>query len=264
MNFKRRLLSQNFLKDPSLVAHLVGLANFGPKDTVIDIGAGHGIITSELAKCCGKVIAVEIDSELGFKLQHTFANRVNVEIVISDIRQFSLPNYDYKVFANIPFHITADIVYKLLYYSNPPAESYLILPKEAAQKFAGLPHETQFSVLAKPWFEFIFLQGLDRSGFSPEPDIDVSLIKITKRGVPLVSPDEEALYKRFIKFAFGAWKKDLKTSLSSLFTYQQWKRLARNNKFNLHATPTELTLNQWLALFSLLTKNVSPEKYRAF
>ncbi len=75
MKFKQRLLSQNFLTDPRLVAHLVSLAKFKQSDTVIDIGAGTGALTAELAKVAGEVIAVEIDSELTDQLKTKFAGQ---------------------------------------------------------------------------------------------------------------------------------------------------------------------------------------------
>lgn len=260
MNFKRRLLSQNFFQDPRLVAHLVDLAHFGQNDLVIDIGAGRGIITEALAKVASHVVAVEIDWELVTHLKRLFASSPAIEVCLADIRQFGLPDRPYKVFANIPFHIATDIVYKLLYYSNPPEESYLVLPKDAAGKFSGQPHETQFSILAKPWFEFQVLQNLNRRDFSPAPDIDICLLKIVKRSLPLVSDQEAMLYRSFIKFVFGAWKRDLKSGLAPLFTYRQWKHLAGDNHFSIHSKPTDLSFNQWLSLFRFFNKNVDLQR----
>lgn len=262
MSFRRRSLSQNLFRDPKLVAHLVGLAKIGPKDTVVDIGAGRGIITAELAKVSGRVIAVEVDPEMAVELKREFAVCPNVEVYLVDIRRFALPQGDYKVFANVPFHITSDIVYQLLYYSSPPVAAYLVLAKEAAEKFAGVPRETQFSVLAKPWFEFKILRELRPSDFSPEPEVAVVLLEIVKRGVSLVSLPEEALYKGLIKFAFGTWRKDLKAGLGRIFTYNQWKRLAEDNGFEVHAKPTDLTFSQWLAIFKFLEQGVDSVKYQ--
>ncbi|KKT74360.1 MAG: rRNA (Adenine-N(6)-)-methyltransferase [Candidatus Nomurabacteria bacterium GW2011_GWA1_46_11] len=260
MIFKQRLLSQNFFKDKNLVARLVGLANFGPNDLVVEIGAGKGIITEALARVVGHVVAVEIDGELVVDLKRLFVSFSNVEIMLADIRQFALPVRHYKVFGNIPFHIATDIVYKLLYYSNPPSESCLVLPREAAEKFSGLSHETQFSTLAKPWFDFQILQDLKRADFSPEPDVHVCLLRITKKETPLISPEEEMLYKSFIKFAFGTWKRDLKSGLKPIFSYSQWKRLADDNQFSIHSKPTDLTFGQWLAIFRFFQKGIDPAK----
>lgn len=260
MNFKRRLLSQNFFRDPELVAHLVGLAGIGREDTVVDVGAGSGSITIELAKISKHVIAVEIDPELVLELRRRFATNGNVEVHQADIRQFQLPTTPYKVFANIPFHITADIVYKLLYYSNPPEEAYLVLAKEAAEKFTGRPHETQFSVLAKPWFEFEVLKRIYPASFSPRPEVEVVFLRIKRRELPLVTMDKEDAYRSFVKYAFNTWKKDLKAGLQTILTYRQWKRLARNNGFAIHAKPTDLSFKQWLAIFKFFEFGVQRER----
>lgn len=246
---KRKLLSQNFFVDQKLVAHLVGKACFGKNDVVIDIGAGTGIISRELAKTCGRVIAVEIDDDLINTLARNLKNFPKVQIINNDIRQFQLPTTTYKVFANLPFHITADIIYKLLYNSSPPAESYLVVQKEAALKFTGSPRETQFSILAKPYFNFQVVWEFKKTDFDPEPNVDTVLLKITKRKKALVPESEIPIYNSFVKFAFGTWKKDLKIGLKKVFTYEQWKRLAKDNKFNIHAKPTELTFPQWLSVF---------------
>ncbi len=261
MLFKRRSLSQNFFRNPLLVSHLVGRAGFGKNDTAIDIGAGTGPITVELAKRCGQVIAVEIDDDLVRQLRHNVRDFPNVEVWHGDIRQFNLPAGQYKVFANLPFHITADVIYKLLYFSNSPQEAHLVVQEEAAQKFAGMPQETQFSVLAKPWFDFEITWKFRRSDFFPPPAVDTVLLKIVKRKSPLVLPQNEMLYKSFVKFAFNTWKKDLKVGLKNVFTFEQWKRLSKDNRFNIHARPTDLTFDQWLAIFNCLITRVDERKY---
>lgn len=249
MNLKSRLLSQNFLRNPKLVADLIGKSSIGPNDLVIDIGAGRGIVSRELAKVAGRVIAVEIDSELIPLLQQHLSTFKNVQIYNTDFLHFDLPHSDYKVFANPPFHITADIIYKLLHFSHPPQDAYLIVQKEVAEKFTGSPCETQASLLLKPWFDFRTVWTFSKSDFSPQPDVETVLMHISCRPLPLVLPEEELVYKSFIKFAFGTWKKDLKIGLKSVFTYPQWKRLARDNDFSIPSKPTDLKFNQWLMLF---------------
>ena len=105
--------SQNFLKRPEFVANLVDLTNLTNKDLVVEIGPGKGIITKELSKKAGKVIAVEKDRKLATNLQLSFHNIPQVEIIETDFMRWQLPKEPYKVFSNIPFNMTADIVKKL-------------------------------------------------------------------------------------------------------------------------------------------------------
>lgn len=257
---KRILYAQNYLKSAALVKTLVAQSSIDDNDIVYEIGPGTGIITSEIAKIAHKVIAVELDENLVNKLSNQFSTIPNVEVVKGNFLEFQIPNGRYKVFSNLPFNITADTVRKLLYSANPPIDTYLILQKEAAGKFAGVPRESEFSVLAKPWFVFHEQWSFKRSDFVPMPAVDVALLHIHKRETTLIQKEEEKQYKRFVKHGFSAWKKDLKTAYKSVFTYEQWKRLSRDNRFNLDAKPTDLTFDQWLAIYQFFSVSVTPAK----
>lgn len=249
-------LAQNFLRSPKLVRRLVGMSRIGPTDTVYEIGPGNGIITAALANVARHVIAIEKDPELVRRLRERFRALDNVEIVEKDFLAYSfrtrarssVPS-DYKIFANIPYNITAQIVRKIIYERSNVGEGYLILQKEAAKKFSGFPRETLFSVLAKPFFEFQILSRLRRTDFCPVPNVDSVLLSIKRRTRPLIETQDVASYRDFVQYGFGRWKPNLKLAFKHVFTYKQWKRLAHDLDFPLNATPTELSFEQWLGLF---------------
>ena len=228
---------------------MIQASSIGSSDIVLEIGAGRGIITTELARVAGRVIAVEVDPSLAQELRWEFTNTGNVEIVAKDFLTYQVCQKEYKVFANIPYNCTADILRKLLYGSPAPTEAWLILQKEAAEKISGCPRETQFSVLAKPWFDFRILRALRRTDFHPIPAVDSVLLHIRKRSTPLIGEGEGDSYRRFIQYGFGRWRKSLKCIFKTVFTYRQWKQLAHDLGFALDATPTELSFEQWLGLF---------------
>lgn len=229
-------------------------------DTVYEIGPGNGIITKELAKKAGKIIAIEIDWELVEKLKSQFRVDTKVEIHHGDFMDSKISLQTYKVFSNIPFNLTSDIVRKLLNSSNPPTDSYLIMQKEAAMKFSGKPIATEFAMLSRPKFSFEIIWNFLRTDFMPVPAVDVVMLHISKNNNPLISQDEITLYQQFIRFGFKAWKKDLKTAYKDIFTYEQWKRLSKEHGFPIKATPTLLTFEQWLGLFRYFLKGVPTYK----
>ncbi len=98
-------LSQHFLRGPKLAGFLIGHSNIKKRDTVIDIGAGSGVITAALARRCAQVIAVEPDHETAELLRRNVARFENVKVVEQDFLSMNLPSGDYKIFANPPFHI---------------------------------------------------------------------------------------------------------------------------------------------------------------
>lgn len=131
------------------------------------------------------------------------------------------------------------MVRKIVNSPRPPRESFLVVQKEAAAKFTGIPSSTQFSVFYQPWFEFKIRWNFRRSDFFPVPQTEAVLLSIGKREKPLV--EAKPKYFRFIQSGFNRIKK--------LFTYHQWCRLARDLKFSLPAQPTKLSFDQWLGIF---------------
>ena len=257
---KQISLAQNFLRSPKLARGLVRMSEIGLSDTVYEIGPGNGIITSALANIAGQVIAIEKDPELARRLRERFRSVENVEILEKDFLNYSFrippinsgrqkPIGEHKIFASIPYNSTAQIVRKILDERSPLSGAYLIMQKEAAKKFSGSPRETLFSILAKPFFDFQILFQLKRIDFWPIPNVDSVLLSIKRRSSPLIETQDIPLYRPFVQYGFGRWKPNLKLAFKNVFTYKQWKRLARDLDFPLNATPTELTVEQWLGLY---------------
>ena len=246
---KRISLAQNFLRSPKLVHRLVGLSTIGASDTVYEIGPGNGIITAALASVAGHVIAIEKDPQLVRGLRERFRMFGNVEILEQDFLNYSLRNRAGKVFANIPYNNTAQILRKILDERSRLCEAYLILQQEAARRVSGCPRESLFSIRVKPFFEFEILSHLRRTDFWPVPNVDSVLLSIKRRTRPLIALDDVALYRDFVEYGFGRWKPTLRLAFKNVFTYKQWKRLARELEFPLNATPAELSFEQWLGLY---------------
>lgn len=242
-------LAQNFLTSTKLVRRLVEMSTITSSDTVYEIGSGGGIITAELARVAKHVIAIEKDPELVRQLRERFRLLDNVEIIENDFRAFPFRTAEGKLFANIPFNQTAPILRRILYERSRVDEAYLILQKEAAQKFAGTPRETLCSILAKPFFEFEILTRLRRTDFRPVPNVDSVLLSIKRRSPSLLAAQDVAAFRDFVQYGFKRWKPNLRLAYKHIVTYKQWKRLARDLGFPLNATPTELSFEQWLDLY---------------
>lgn len=251
-------LAQNFLRSPKLARQLVGMSTIGPRDTVYEIGPGKGIITAALASVARHVIAIEKDPDLVRRLHERFRLLDNIEIIEKDFLTYSFRTrrgngaLEYKIFASIPYNITAKVLRKILYERSNIGEGYLILQKEAAKKFSGSPKETLFSILAKPFFEFQILSELKRTDFWPVPNVDSVFLSIKRRPRPLIERQDVASYRDFVQYGFERWKPNLRLAFKKVFTYKQWKRLAHDLDFPLSATPTELSFEQWLGLYHAL------------
>src|SRR3989344_3176198 len=199
-----KLLSQNFLWNRELVRKLIRESSISPGDHVLEIGAGKGIISEQLLGVCQKVTAVEADRKLFSALRRTFSASLNLSLHTGDFLDRPLPeSAPFKVFSNIPFSITGEVVKKLLFSQNPPVDSYLVVQKEAAEKF--VPTDRQNSMLAVlffPWFEISIVHKFKREDFQPRPRVDSCLIKATKRKTPLVKLPSQSLFRDYVVYYF--------------------------------------------------------------
>jgi 23S rRNA (adenine-N6)-dimethyltransferase len=241
--------SQNFLKDRDLVERLLDQAEISPDDLVVEIGPGTGVITAGLARRSRQVVAIEKDPDLAGALARRLANVPNVMIRRGDILQTELPDPPFKVFANIPFNITAAIVSKLVAGPCLPDDAYLIVQKEAAERFSGRPLETLSAVLLKPWFEPAIVQRLRPDDFAPAPAVDVVMLRLRKRGPPLVGVREAQLFRDFVVYAYMNARPTLLRGLRTFLEPEEVQRLARTAGVGLRTTPGLVPFEHWLVLF---------------
>lgn len=166
---------------------------------MLDVGAGTGVITQELAKMSKKVIAIEIDRNLINQIE----KNINIEIVSKDFLKYELPKFAYKVFANIPFSVTNEIIRKLVGDKNSPIDCYLMVQKEAAEKFCikNLVNNMT-AILYFPWWDIKVIHTFKRDDFYPLPKVDCVLLNIKKRTNPIINTDDKARYFDFVAHEF--------------------------------------------------------------
>ncbi len=257
MNF-----SQNFIKSPQLVSQLLQSSQINSGDVVVEIGPGKGIITQKLLNFGCQVIAIEKDRQLINELQDRFSQNKNFKLINTDFLLWSLPKTPYKIFSNIPFSITAPIINKILKSPNKPDEMYLILQQEAAEKFSLFDDiNNQDAILAAPFFAVEILGDIDRTAFTPKPQVNIVFAKFTLLNKPLIDLPHYQQFRDFIIFGFNQWKPNIFEIYKKIFSYDQFKKINHQLKVN-SLKPTQLNLNQWLGLFSIYQKFVPDAKKR--
>lgn len=229
---------QHFLRSPRLVAELVGHTNIRKNDTVYDLGAGSGVITSVLARRCKHVVAVESEPQALKKLRENLAGDDTVTIVSSDILRLDMPTNPYKIFANIPFSLSAQVVRKFTAGNQPPKAIYLIVQKQFAFKL--VPSDRHFTSELGAEIGALYAarirKPLRRSDFTPPPAVDTVLLELKLREQPLVAADQLPAYRDFVKRCYAEQK----------FFQAQPRSTAGISP---ERKPSELTLEQWTQLF---------------
>lgn len=232
---RQHTYAQHFLRSPRLVAELIGHSNIRKNDTVYDLGAGSGVITSTLARRCREVIAVEVEPGALATLHQNVGALKNVTIIKQSILELDPPHTPYKIFSNIPFNLSTPIIRKFTATPHPPKSIYLITQKQFARKLIpGNDHFTnQLSAEIGPWFSTRIRKPLRKTDFTPPPAVDTVLLEIKPRETPLLNPTQRSDYQAFTARCFTEQK---------FFT-------TLKKPFSPELRPSQLTLEQWIELY---------------
>ena len=233
-------ISQNFLTSRRTIGRMLLKTSITENDTVLEIGAGKGHITKALADVCRGVLTYEIDKSLAEKLKPQLPE--NVRLIVGDFLRAPLPKKDYKVFANIPFSRTTEIVRKLTGAGNPPQAMWLIMEKGAAKRFCGLPGETQSSLQIKPYFDTKIIYHLRREDFHPAPRVDCVLMEFIRKPQPDIAPAQCASFAAFIE-------KAKRQGIDKLLTKKQIATALRLAGLPQIGRSGDILYVQWLCLF---------------
>lgn len=219
-------LGQNFLINPTVCPRMAEMGNAQPGWGMIEIGAGVGVLTAELASRADKVVCIEIDSRLLPILDETLAEFDNIKIVNQDVLKVDLhqliaeefPNMPVAVCANLPYYITSPIIMNLLESRLPISSLTVMVQKEAAQRICALPGSREVgavSIAVRYYCEPQVLFQVSRGSFMPAPDVDSTVIRLDIRKEPAVQVDKEENFFRVVKAAFSQRRKTLANTLSS-------------------------------------------------
>lgn len=233
--------SQHFLRNPRLIAELIGHSNIRRGDLVIDIGAGSGAITAVLARRCWQVLAYENEPGTLNKLQQNMRRHKNVKVIAQDFLLAKLPDEPYKVFANIPFHLSADIVRKLTSDDlHTPQAIYLIVQKQFAQKIVPSDRHftSQLGTQLAPWWQTRIRRPLRRTDFTPPPAVDTVLLELKPRPEPLLPTLERDEYQSFVAKCYASQKAFAAVPRTKV-------------GINPERKPSELTPEEWVRLYKL-------------
>lgn len=219
-------LGQNFLINPTVCPRMAELGNAQPGWGMIEIGAGVGVLTAELAQRADKVVCIEIDSRLLPILDETLDEFDNIKIVNEDVLKVDLhkliaeefPGMPVAVCANLPYYITSPIIMNLLESRLPIASLTVMVQKEAAQRIcaeAGSRESGAISIAVRYYCEPQILFQVSRGSFMPAPDVDSTVIRLDIRKEPIVDVDCEEDFFRVVKAAFSQRRKTLPNTLSA-------------------------------------------------
>jgi len=256
----RRAFGQNFVSDPNTVRRIARMANVGPNDHVVEIGAGLGSLTLALAETGARITAIEIDHGIAPVLRDVVKDLPNVSVVVGDALELDwneiiLPGSKAVVVANLPYNVATPLVADLLDAIPQISRFVVMVQKEVALRLASSVGSSDYgaiSVKVAYWATARVLGDVPPSVFIPRPKVTSSIIEITRRETPAVGPHiaPQQLFK-VIRTGFGQRRKMLRRSLAAIATPENFVLAGVSPE----ARPEELDVHQWGRLATEIQKN---------
>lgn len=227
----RRSLGQNFLTDKNIIDKIIGVANVGSEDLVVEIGPGMGVLTDALAERAGYVIAIELDRKLIPILTEVLAAHDNVEVIQGDVLKIPLRRIienamkerlslkRVHVIGNLPYYITTPILMKLLEEEVPVSHIIVMMQKEVAQRIEASPGNKKYGALSIAVQYRCLVEGVvsvSKESFFPPPKVDSTVLKLGLRKEKAVKVCDEKTFFACVKAGFGQRRKTLLNSLTGV------------------------------------------------
>lgn len=270
----QKKFGQNFLIDTHVLDKIISAAGITADDCVLEIGPGIGTMTQYLAEHAGKVVAVEIDTNLLPILDETLKGYSNVTVINNDILKLDMNKLvdEYndgrpiKVVANLPYYITTPIIMGL-FESNVPIDNITVMvQKEVADRMQVGPGSKDYGALslavqyyAKPYI----VANVPPNCFIPRPNVGSAVIRLTRYQEPPVQVDEPGIMFRLIRASFNQRRKTLQNGLNNSpevpYTKEQIAAAIESLGVPASVRGEALTLEQFACLANYFTRTAGKE-----
>ncbi|MFQ6119610.1 MAG: 16S rRNA (adenine(1518)-N(6)/adenine(1519)-N(6))-dimethyltransferase RsmA [Methanosarcinales archaeon] len=205
-------MDQHFLIDKRVINRIIEYADLNKKDVVLEIGAGTGNLTQKLAEFANKVIAIEIDNKLIYRLNKNLKIIHDVEIIHGDALKIEFPEFN-KVVSNLPYSISSKITFKLLQYNFD--FGILMYQHDFARRMIasyGNKDYSRLSVNTQYFAEVEILEIVPKTAFHPRPKVESAIIKLTPRESKYMVLDEQ-FFLKFVTAMFTQRRKKIKNAI---------------------------------------------------
>ena len=254
---------QNFLIDTHVLDKIIGAAEIGKDDFVLEIGPGIGTMTQYLAEAAREVVAVEIDKALIPILKDTLSPYDNVTVINEDILKVDIRKIaeeknggkPIKVVANLPYYITTPIIMGL-FESEVPLDSITVMvQKEVADRMQVGPGTKDYGALSlavQYYAEPYIVANVPPNCFMPRPNVGSAVIRLTLHENPPTTVKDESLMFRIIRASFNQRRKTLLNGLNNspeiAATKEQIQTAFEKLGFPANVRGETLTLKEFAAL----------------
>jgi 16S rRNA (adenine1518-N6/adenine1519-N6)-dimethyltransferase len=267
----RKSLGQNFLVDPRAPQRIVDFADIVTEDSVIEIGAGLGALTYELAQRCQRVIAVETDPKLVAVLQQEFAENHVIHVVEGDILKLDpasilaiegssqgIPLWgpildNYVVVANLPYYITSVVIRHIFESSVRPRRMVITVQREVALRMVAQPDDMSLMSISTQFYSKPrIVMRLKKGAFYPAPNVESAVVVLDLYKDPPYQVDDIARFFSVIRAGFSQKRKQLRNSLAAglPLSSQAVENVFSRSKIDHRRRAETLALSDWAKIYN--------------
>jgi len=210
---------QNFLIDRSVLAQIVDAAEVSGEDEILEVGAGTGVLTRELAKLARRVVAVELERDMLALLEKTTASLSNVELVARNLLFLNATEIfaqsPYKLVANLPYYITAPTFRHFLESESSPRLMVVMVQQEVAQRIVAKPGELSLLAVSVQFYgKPRIMAQVPATAFYPAPKVDSAILRVDVETQNTLTQSERDSFFRIVQAGFSERRKQLHNSLT--------------------------------------------------
>ena len=254
---------QNFISDGNLLASIVSLSSVTGNDVVVEIGAGAGTLTREIAAKAKRVVSYEIDGSLRPVLAETLKGADNVEVVFRDFLKEKTPDFeeficeDYIVIANLPYYITTPVIMKFVEEAKRCKRLVIMVQEEVALRLEAKENTPDYGGITASIAvtgDAKIVKKVPRNMFYPVPNVDSAVVRIDLCP-PKYGVTDLAFYRKTVKAAFANRRKTLANNLMLSFalTREQAEKVLSLSEIDLLARGETLSPEK----FAVLSENLN-------
>lgn len=242
-------LGQHFLHDRGTLMAMLEAGDVQPCDTVVEIGAGNGVLTRELLLRGAYVTAYEIDHDCFPLLREMSAEDDNLKLNEFSVLEGYPPEEKYKVIANIPYYLTGTILRLFLHvFTHQPERMVLLVQKEVAEKIVS-PDSSLLALAVQMYGKAKIVRRVSKGAFFPPPQVDSAVIQIVAHESPVLHVASEDFF-RVTRACFHNQRKQIQVSLRQVVNLTRDQLIAELQTLGIDPTlrPEKLSLSQWEAI----------------
>lgn len=258
-----RRLGQHFLVEPAVLAHILEAAALGPHDAVLEVGPGLGVLTGELLRRAGRVVAVELDRRLAAWLRKRLAGIAHFTLVEDDILRVDvgalMGGGTYQVVANLPYAITSPVLRHLLEAQPPPARLVVMVQWEVARRITAVPPQMSLLALAVQYYARPEIVARVPAGcFFPAPQVDSAVVRMEVAPQPRAAVPAQHFF-HLARLAFAHPRQQLGKTLAAGLGRSRAEVAAALQAAGIdpRRRPETVALEEWGALWRQLSPSPS-------